>query len=135
MKILLDTHILIWFHAQREKLSSKIIAIINDIENEIYFSSINVWETEVKHLLHPDSLTLSGKELLDLSIRSGMTCLYVKPEHALLLSMLRYAEYAPKPHKDPFDRMLICQAKSESMKLMTHDALLPYYNETCVLYV
>ncbi|MBR2362808.1 MAG: hypothetical protein IKA80_09205 [Spirochaetaceae bacterium] len=45
------------------------------------------------------------------------------------------SENAPRPHKDPFDKILICQAKTENMRLMTHDSLLPFYNEPCILCV
>ena len=53
----------------------------------------------------------------------------------ILLDTLYYSPKAPQTHKDPFDRILICQAKAESMLLMTHDSLIPYYNEPCVLSV
>lgn len=135
MRILLDTHILIWLHTDRSLLSHKALDILQTAGNDFFYSSLNIWEAELKNSKKSSVCPISGKELLDLSIRSGMICLAIKPEHTLLLSTLRYAEDAPKPHKDPFDKMLICQAKAENMKLMTHDALLPHYNEPCVLYV
>ena len=53
MKILLDTHILVWFHSKDSELSERAWKIILDSENEIYYSSVNIWETQIKHLLIP----------------------------------------------------------------------------------
>ena len=135
MKILLDTHILIWFHARDAELSAKAWEILLNSENEIYYSAVNIWETQVKFIKHPDEISFSGDELNDLSEKSGLKCLPLKPEHCIGLKNLTYSESAPHPHKDPFDRILICQAKSENMLLMTHDSLIPYYDEPCVLSV
>lgn len=133
MKILLDTHILIWFHSQDAELSEKAWKILLDTENEIFYSSINIWETQIKYLKHGNEINFSGDELNEISIRAGLQCLHVKPEHCIKLKGLVYSANAPHQHKDPFDRMLICQAKSENMLLMTHDSLIPYYNEPCIL--
>ena len=136
MKILLDTHILIWFHSNDSELSSKVWKIILDPENEIYYSSINIWETQIKHLKHANEINFSGDDLNKMSIAAGLKCLNLKPEHCIELKSLIYDEKnAPLPHKDPFDRILICQAKSENMVLMTHDSLIPFYNEPCILSV
>ena len=135
MKILLDTHILVWFHSRDSELSEKAWKIILDSENEIFYSSINVWETQIKYLKHKDEINSSGAELNELSRRAGLKCLLLKPEHCIELKTLAYSESAPHPHNDPFDRILICQAKSEQMLLMTHDSLIPYYNEPCILSV
>ena len=136
MKVLLDTHILIWMHSSLSKLPETAKAILNNPDNDVFYSSVSIWESQIKHVLHPDYYTISGKILNNLSVQSGLTCLLLRPEHAAVLEFLRYDyENAPRPHKDPFDRMLICQAKSEGMFLLTHDSLLPYYNESCVLNV
>lgn len=135
MRILLDTHILIWFHTRDEQLSEKAWKVLLNPENEIFYSAINIWETQLKFLKHSDEIDFSGDELNELSKKAGLKILNVKPEHCLELKTLVYAENAPKVHKDPFDRMLICQAKSENMLLMTHDSLIPFYNEPCVFSV
>ena len=64
-----------------------------------------------------------------------MKCLPVLPEHAVFLKTLSYSSDAPRPHKDPFDRMLISQAKAENMVFLTHDELLPFYKEPCVVLI
>ena len=135
MKILLDTHILLWFHIDRAKLSQKAWDIMLDPQNEVYFSAVNIWETQIKHMRNPAAMPVSGDVLQEASVRSGMRALHVKPEHAFPLKTLSYSDRAPWAHKDPFDRMLICQAKAENMLLLTHDELLPYYNEACVVAV
>ena len=70
-----------------------------------------------------------------LSLKANLSCLYIKPSHVIALGTLTYSKTAPKLHNDPFDRMLICQAKVENMFLMTHDSLIPYYNEDFILTV
>lgn len=135
MKLLLDTHILIWFHTKDTQLSEKAWKIILSPENEVYFSSASIWETQIKHMNHPDEISFSGKELYELCLMSGLKYLNIRPEHCIELSSLSYSEQAPRPHKDPFDRIMICQAKYENMLFMTNDSLIPFYNESCVLSV
>ena len=61
MKILLDTHILLWIHTDSEQLSEKARKILSDSENEFFFSTVNVWETQVKFLNHPKDFPMSGE--------------------------------------------------------------------------
>ncbi len=82
-----------------------------------------------------DTHILSGELLNTLCIKAGFKCVNVCPEHSFLLQSLSYSEQAPREHKDPFDRMLICQAKSENMNFITHDKLIPFYNEVCIISV
>ena len=135
MKILLDTHILIWLILEDERLSAKAMEIILNPQNKLFYSSVNIWEAQIKHIKHPLEFSLTGEMLNDLSLKSNLRCLNLLPEHTFLLDTLYYSDKAPQPHKDPFDRILICQAKAENMLFMTHDSLIPYYNEPCVLSV
>ena len=135
MRVLLDTHILIWVIQDDEKLSSKASDMIKNPYNEIFYSSINIWEAQIKYLKKTSGFNLSGDLLNDLALQSGFSCLPILPEHALFLKTLSYSPDAPRSHKDPFDRMLISQAKAENMYLITHDELLPFYNEPCVVLV
>lgn len=61
--------------------------------------------------------------------------MYGNFRHAYMLETLRYADNATKKHRDPFDRLLLAQAKVENMFFITHDELIPYYNEPCVVSV
>ena len=134
MKILLDTHILIWLHTNDSQLSEKARKIILDPMNTVYYSSVNIWEIQIKFQKSPKDFPYDPKVIMELNSQSGIRCVPVLPQHSLALSTLTYPEDAPA-HKDPFDRMLICQAKTENMLLMTHDSLIQNYGEPCVLTV
>jgi len=134
MKILLDTHILLWVLSNDVRLPEKARKLIENEENEIYYSIISLWEVEIKHLLHPDAMTISAEELTQYCEQSGFQKLLIRERHIYALEGLKREEDAP-PHKDPFDRMLICQAVTENMIFVTHDSLIPGYNEPCILAV
>lgn len=135
MKILLDTHLLIWIHTNTSKLPKAFFAYAQDSENQFYYSSASIWETQIKYTKNKALFPISGSMLDKYCLQSGMNCLLIKPEHSFLLDTLAYSDKAQREHKDPFDRLLICQAKSEDMLFLTHDELLPYYNEPCVKFI
>lgn len=134
MKLLLDTHILIWALADDPKLPQKARELILNESNELYASAVSLWEVTIKHTLHPSELSYSGKDFYDACARAGFELLPVKVEHILVVESLHRNENAP-PHKDPFDRLLIAQAKNEDMTFVTHDTLLPGYGEPCIFSV
>ncbi len=108
--------------------------MILDENNEIYYSTASVWEITIKHMVHPETFLLSGKYLEKGCEANGFVSLPIVNKHAVALESLVRPKDAP-PHKDPFDRILLAQAKSEGMKFMTHDTLIPYYNESFVISV
>lgn len=134
MKVLLDTHIILWALTDSDKLPPKARTTISDITNEIYYSLASVWEVAIKHLTPPDRIPVSETELLNYCKQAEYSQLGITENHILKLSTLQRPENAPR-HNDPFDRILIAQAKSENMIFLTHDSMIPYYNETCVLSV
>ena len=91
MKILLDTHILIWFHTKDSELSEKAWSILLNPENEIFYSSVNVWETQIKYLKHKDEINFSGEELDEFCKIAGLQCLNVEPKHCIGLKTLSYS--------------------------------------------
>ena len=127
MKILLDTHILIWFIREDKLLAKKAIEEITKPENEIYYSLISVFEVEIKHMSHPDGISLTGEQLLNFCKEYEFNQVTLKPEHILEMKNLHRRAGTPS-HKDPFDRLLICQAIVEDMKLMTHDDRIAEYD-------
>lgn len=131
MKYLLDSHILIWALFSEEKLPNVAYQIINNPTNEVYCSAASVWEISIKHNKSPEKMPISGQLLASCCDEAKIFSLPITKEHTLMLSTLHRPENAP-PHNDPFDRMLIAQAKAESMILLTHDSLLKGYGETCV---
>lgn len=132
MKYLLDTHILLWAVSDSPELPSKAREILSDYENEIYYSLISLWEVEIKHIAHPDKLIIGAKELAEYCEESEFNRLNFDLSQLLQLHTLRRNENAAQ-HKDPFDRILICQAKAEDLIFLTHDHLLKDYGERCVL--
>lgn len=135
MKILLDTHLPILIHTNTNKLPKAFLAYAQDSENQFYYSSASIWETQIKYTKNKTLFPISGSMLDKYCLQAGMNCLLVKPEHSFLLDTLSYSDKAPREHKAPFDRLLICQAKSENMLFLTHDELLPFYNEACVKFI
>ena len=83
MKLLLDTHILLWTLTNDPKLSAKARKFLENEENEIYFSIISLWEVELKHLAHPDQMTLTAVELIDYCQQSGFQLLSIHESHIL----------------------------------------------------
>lgn len=129
MKILLDTHIAIWAVLDSEELPDEARAMILDEDNEIYYSAASVWEITIKHMAHLETFLYSGKYLAEGCEANGFMSLPIFDKHSAELETLVRPKDA-SPHKDPFDRTLLAQAKSEGMKFMTHDGLIPYYNES-----
>lgn len=134
MKLLLDTHIALWAIANTARLSSEVISLLEAEGNQVFYSAASVWEIAIKHKIKPDNMPISEEEFVRLCESTGFACLPVKPEHVFWIKTLTRAMDAPK-HNDPFDRMLLAQAKCENLKFMTHDSLIPYYGEKCVMIV
>lgn len=134
MKILLDTHILLWAVSNDVRLPEKARRLIENTDNDIYYSMISLWEVEIKYLAHPDAMPVSAKELSEYCVQSGYQKMPVKESHIFAIADLERIEDAPV-HKDPFDRLLICQASVENMIFVTHDSLMAGYKEPCIFVV
>ena len=126
MKILIDTHILIWYLEDDNRLSQKARYIIENRENEIYYSFASIWEVEIKHAAHPDRLSMSGENLLEHCGQLGFTQVPLKIDHILAVKHLTRKPDAP-PHRDPFDRLMIAQAIVDNMLFITHDERIAEY--------
>lgn len=134
MRVLLDTHIILWALENNSKLPEKAREIIEDERNQIYYSTASVWEIAIKHMARPDKMLITGRAFSEKCIESGFEMLPVYDRHVYGLETLEKPENAP-PHNDPFDRIMLAQAKVDGLKFMTHDSLLPYYHEGCILAV
>ena len=130
MKILLDTHVLLWFCKGDERLPLKVRELIADDANEIYYSILSVLEVEIKHAAHPDRLSLSGEDFINYCKKLGFVQVPLDVAHILEVKKLTRKENTP-PHRDPFDRLMLGQAIVESMLFITHDARIAEY--TCPL--
>lgn len=134
MKLLLDTHILLWALADSDKLPAQARLLIEDPENTIYYSVVCPWEVEIKHLNHPNELTFGAEEVEKYCRTSGFVQLPVKVAHIAHLQQLQRPDDA-QPHKDPFDKIMVCQAAVESMLFLTSDKKVAEYTEPCILKV
>lgn len=123
MKILLDTHIFLWFISGDAQLSTDVRDAIRDPDNEVYLSAVSVWEAIVKYQLgklplpeHPETYLPKQRELHQIV--------------SLSLDESSVAQLAKLPplHRDPFDRMLICQALENGLTIATVDAAIRAYS-------
>ncbi len=121
MKYLLDTHLLLWLAATPKKLSKKARIIIEDTHNELFFSAASLWEVAIKQTLGRADFVADAHLLRRGLLDNGYQELPIYSEHALALNSL------PDIHKDPFDRMLVAQATSEGILLLTADTTLSRY--------
>lgn len=132
MNLLLDTHILIWALNEDPRLPVKARTLILDPDNAIYYSPVSIWEVAIKHAIHPEHIVFTGKELSQYCQEAGFLPVEMRDKHVYALETLTRSAGAPA-HHDPFDRMLVAQAKAENLSFLTHDSLIPYYDEKCII--
>ena len=123
MKLLLDTHILLWAAGQPEKLPESGRKMLLDNRNTLFFSAANIWEIVIKKGNGRDDFKVDPERMRKMLVLNDYKELAITTEHVLRVSAL------PPLHKDPFDRILIAQARSEGMLLMTVDAAVIDYGE------
>ena len=121
MNLLLDTHLLIWAASTPERLSSEALSLLQNANYQLYFSAVNLWEITIKRRLGRQDFRLDPSLLYRGLIENGYTELAVTSFHCIALEQL------PAIHKDPFDRMLVAQAVSEGMLLLTSDSVIAEY--------
>lgn len=121
MNLLLDTHLLLWAAAEPERLSQKAVKLINDPKNTLFFSAASIWEVVIKNSLNRPDFKVDPHLLRRGLIENGYQELSITVQHILAVGHL------PELHKDPFDRILVAQAESEGILLLTVDALIAQY--------
>jgi PIN domain nuclease of toxin-antitoxin system len=121
MRLLLDTHVLIWAFAEPGKLSMVARELLEDERNELFFSVISLWEIGVKRDLKREDFSFDPHLLRGSALAAGYTELALQGEHVLAVDQL------PALHGDPYDRLLICQALMEGLTLLTKDRRLLEY--------
>lgn len=132
MRVLLDTHYLIWSMYDSSRLPDELVSLLRDENTWIEYSIVSLWECEIKHIKYPDQFEFTASDIVYDAQRAGFHMVDIDPMHIFALSSLEYS--GASNHKDPFDRMLIAQAKTENMILATHDRRLTDYSEPCVKY-
>ena len=133
MRILLDTHILLWSLFESRKLSDKAKRIIMDPDNILYVSSASVWEVSIKSQKPNAKINISGGLFSHYCKEAGFIPLNINASHAITTESLQIKDGLTVNH-DPFDRILLAQAKTENMYLLTHDKMFMNYDEKCILF-
>jgi PIN domain nuclease of toxin-antitoxin system len=122
VRLLVDTHLLLW--AANDKLPEEAMPYFADEDNELLFSSASMWEIIIKKGLHRSDFQVDPAALYRGLLDNGYVELPVTSHHALAVSDL------PLLHKDPFDRILIAQARTEGVALLSSDKLVAQYPST-----
>jgi len=121
VKLLLDTQLLLWAAGQPERLSAAARKLLNNPRNELLFSAASLWEIAIKNTLGREDFRAEPRLLRRGLLDNGYAELPVTSLHAVSIDGL------PPLHKDPFDRLLLAQAISEGITLLTRDAQLTRY--------
>jgi PIN domain nuclease of toxin-antitoxin system len=127
MRLLIDTHLLLWAAGEPEKLSGIALEYLQDSNNRLVFSAASLWEVVIKHAVGRADFQVEPPLLRRGLLDNGWEELHIDSRHTLAVSDL-------KPiHKDPFDRMLVAQANVEGIELLTADAKVAAYDGPIVL--
>jgi PIN domain nuclease of toxin-antitoxin system len=123
VNLLLDTHLLLWAAGTPQRLSVETRALLLDTANELRFSAASLWEITIKNALDRADFKVDSRRLWRLLQVNGYRELPVTSEHTVAVNDL------PPLHKDPFDRILIAQARTEGLVLLTADKMVAQYGE------
>lgn len=121
MKLLLDTHLLLWAAGEPDRLSAKARSLIDNKENELVFSAASLWEVAVKRGLGRHDFKVDARLLRRGLLDNGYRELPIVSDHVVAIENL------PTLHQDPFDRVLVAQATVEGVTLLTVDSLVAQY--------
>ena len=122
MRVLIDTHVLLWADAEPGRLSARARSLVESFSTEVFVSAASAWEiaTKVRIGKLPQAAAFSAEMARRLEML-GFSPLAVTLEHAIRAGQL------PGPHKDPFDRMLIAQAQAENLALISNERVFDGY--------
>jgi len=123
LNLLLDTHLLLWAAGEPNRLTADAQELLLDPSNALWFSSASLWEISIKRSLDRADFRVDPRRLWRMLLSHGYRELTISSEHAIALGAL------PPLHKDPFDRILIAQARVEEITLLTADAKVASYGE------
>ena len=115
MNYLLDTHILLWTLVDPDKVPAPMRRIIEDTANRVWFSAASIWEIAIKHSLAKADFTVEPATIWKAARETGLEELAVTAEQSIGVDAL------PWLHRDPFDRLLVAQARAIGMKLLSVD--------------
>ena len=121
MKLLLDTHLLLWAAGEPKRLSKQARTLIDNPDNELLFSGASLWEVAIKRGLGREDFKVDARLLRRGLLDNGYSELPIISDHVVATESL------PPIHKDPFDRVLVAQATVEGVTLLTIDSLVAQY--------
>jgi PIN domain nuclease of toxin-antitoxin system len=121
VRLLLDTHLLLWAAGQPDRLPPLAHALLEDPQNELIFSAASLWEVAIKRNLGRNDFRVDPRLLRRGLLDNGYVELPITSEHAVAVDGL------PSIHKDPFDRLLVAQAMVEGIELLTSDPVVARY--------
>lgn len=121
MNYLLDTHVLLWALVDPDKVPRPMLRLIEETGNRVWFSAASIWEIAIKHSLGRDDFPIEPRVIWKAARETGLEELAVTGEHAVGVDAL------PWLHRDPFDRLLVAQARTARMKLLTLDPQVSAY--------
>ncbi|MBD9362140.1 type II toxin-antitoxin system VapC family toxin [Methylomonas fluvii] len=121
MKLLLDTHLLLWAAGSPDLLPEQARRMLEDMQNQLFFSAASLWEIAIKRGLGRDDFQVDARVLRRGLLDNGYNEIPIGSDHAVFIESL------PPIHKDPFDRILVAQANVEGITLLTADALVAKY--------
>jgi PIN domain nuclease of toxin-antitoxin system len=130
VNLLLDTHIALWAVTGSSKLRPDIVQIIANPKNSSFISVASIWEIAIKFARNkglPDDMPISGTQARDIFRNAGYQFLKIDADHAAAVDSL------PLLHGDPFDRIIVAQARAEGMRLITRDAEVAAYDPAIML--
>lgn len=123
MNLLIDTHLILWAAGDPDQLSDEARHLLLDSANELHYSAASLWEVAIKRTLGRSDFQVDSRRLWRMLPASGYRELPITGEHAIAVESL------PLLHKDPFDRLLLAQARVEGLTLLTVDEQLAEYGE------
>lgn len=129
MKLLLDTHVIIWALTDDPRLSENARSLIAAPENMVFYSTASLWEIAVKNQKSPEKCPYHEQEIMEFCEQAGYLSLNILPRHVLALRGLTVQEDHYLSNTDPFDRILLAQAKTEDCLFITHDGNFENYAE------
>ena len=129
MRLLLDTHALLWVLTDKARITPKIRQLLTDHRNETWASAASIFEIAAKYATgRRGGPTVDAERLLSLAREASYPVMPISPEHAAATgSIARY-------HPDPFDRLILAQAQVEGLQLVTHDEALARYDSRTILF-
>lgn len=126
MNLLLDTHVALWAITDDAKLSEKARLLISEPKSNVWVSVVSLWEIAIKHSLGRGDMPVSSQVAFNYFKQAGFQILPIEADHTVAIESLS------THHQDPFDRLLVAQALTEPMHLITHDENVAKYSKSII---